>query len=49
MSKQKNLAELNAEKKKLSSSLRRNSTRSSVWKTVPPIMSVATEPNAHTT
>ena len=35
MSKQKNLAELNAEKEKLSSSLHRNSTRSSVWKTAP--------------
>ncbi len=49
MSKQKNLAELNAEKEKLSSSLHRGSTRSSVWKTESPTMSAATEPNAHTT
>ena len=49
MSKQKNLAELNAEKEKMSSSLHRSSTRSSVWKTALPTMSAATEPNAHTT
>lgn len=49
MPKQKTLAELNAEKKKLSSSLHRSSTRSSVWKTESPTMSAATEPNVHTT
>ena len=49
MPKQKTIAELNAKKKKLSSSLHRSSTRSSAWKTALPTMSAATEPNAHTT
>lgn len=49
MSKQKTLAELNAKKEKLSSSLHRSSTRSSAWKTESPTMSAATELNAHTT
>ena len=49
MPKQKTLAELNAEKKKLSSSLHRSSTRSSVWKTESPTMKRKIGANGHTT
>ena len=49
MSKQKNLAELNAEKEKIEQQLAQEQHKKQRLKTESPTMSAATELNAHTT